>query len=151
MSTPSPMPTPTPASVQPEFDAQQSALIKDLANAMTWVCIPLLALGALYLAGFVQVLLETFARPRIWPMAVYVLLASVFFLAIGIWTSRAAASFQKIAETSGQDMTHLMSALSNLRNLYGLLRLLVLAYLITFVIALVAGLVTYFTMRSDLA
>lgn len=80
-----------------------------------------------------------------WGVVLYIALAGLFPLVMGIWTKRAAESFEKITKTTGRDMTHLMGALQNLRNLYGLLRAFIIAYALLVVAALIVGLVTYYT------
>jgi hypothetical protein len=144
------MPTPTPAtpppSPEPEFNPQQNVVIGDLANAMAVVSLPLLIIGVLYFIGALQLAVQAFSAPRFWAPAIYVALAALFPFVLGLWTRRAAESFAKIPKTSGQDMTHLMGALGNLRNLYGLLRALIVAYALVVLIALVAGVIAHFTL-----
>jgi hypothetical protein len=57
-------------------------------------------------------------------------------LTTGFWTSRSAHSFRRIVESQNQDIWHLMNALRTLRNLYSLLRTIIIASLILLLIGL---------------
>jgi len=65
----------------------------------------------------------------------------LFFLALGTWTSRSARSFKQIVTTQGQDVSHLMDALENLRKMYGLLSLVVKIYVAVAVVTVIAALI----------
>ena len=67
-------------------------------------------------------------------IAVFAGVTGLIFLLQGVWTRSAGGSFQKIVDTEGNDVTHLMGAIGSLRSMYGQLHLLLMA-------ALVAGLV----------
>jgi hypothetical protein len=55
----------------------------------------------------------------------------LFYLVMGVWTRTAGGSFQKIVDTQGSDISHLMSALSSLHSMYALVyTLLVLTLLV---------------------
>jgi hypothetical protein len=58
----------------------------------------------------------------------------LFFLLQGIWARSSASSFQRIADTRGNDINNLMNAIGSLRTMYGLLYLLL-------ALALLGGLV----------
>src|SRR5262249_59179785 len=62
--------------------------------------------------------------------------AALICLAIGFWTSGSAHSFRRIVESKNQDIWHLMNALGSLRNMYGLLRTIILGSLVLAVIGL---------------
>jgi hypothetical protein len=68
-------------------------------------------------------------------------LVVLFYLALGTWTSRSAQAFRQIVSTKGQDISHLMDALDNLRKLYGLLGLIVKVYVVIVAVAVVVGLI----------
>jgi hypothetical protein len=57
----------------------------------------------------------------------------LFFLLQGVWMRSSAASFRKIVDTKGNDITNLMNAVGGLKSMYGLLSLLL-------ALALLAGL-----------
>ena len=54
------------------------------------------------------------------PQALVAFLEIALFAFIGLWHYRAAASFQMIVQTRGNDITHLMKALEELRKIYNL-------------------------------
>ena len=61
-------------------------------------------------------------------------------LLIGIWTTKAASSFQLIVKTQGSDIENLMTALGELRKLYTLQYWVFILALILVVIGIVAAL-----------
>jgi len=56
-------------------------------------------------------------------------------------TRRAASAFQKIVDTKGSDISHLMTALGELKKAYGLQRTLILIVFFLFVAAVALGFV----------
>jgi disulfide bond formation protein DsbB len=141
MSTPIQRETRAAELPQHEFDARENHIIGELSRAMRWVGAPLLLIGILYALAAVMGIIQAFTRPEALVSVVFVVLAMVFFLALGIWTRRAADSFHRITTTSGQDMTHLMEALENLRAKYSLLSVIVKVYVAFGVLSLVLMLV----------
>jgi hypothetical protein len=69
-------------------------------------------------------------------IAIYSGVAGLIFLMFGMWTRFAAGGFQKVVDTSGHDIDHLMGALGSLRNMYALLQTLILIGLILVVLGL---------------
>ena len=65
----------------------------------------------------------------------------LIFLLQGIWTRSSAASFQKIVDTRGNDIEHLMNAVGSLQSMYGQIYLLLLAGLLGGLVAI--GLTVY--------
>lgn len=61
-------------------------------------------------------------------------------LLIGIWTTKAASSFQLIVKTQGSDIENLMNALGELKKLYTLQYWVFILALILVVIGIVAAL-----------
>jgi len=115
-------------SPQYEFDAHQNEVIRQLSRSMRWVAIPFLLLGAMYGIVFALSIVRVFADPRGILGVLVIGLAMLFFLALGRWTRKAAASFEGVTETAGEDISHLMEALDNLRKTYSLLSLIVKIY-----------------------
>ena len=74
-------------------------------------------------------------------VAIFCGVTGVFFLLQGVWTRSSAASFQKIVDTRGNDITNLMNAVGALRTMYGLLYLLLAAALLGGLVAI--GLTVY--------
>ena len=135
-------PSEKPPQAQHEFDSRENKVISDLANAMSWVAVPLLILGVLYIVVTAFCLIQAFQHPGSILAALYVGLIAVLFLALGRWTKQSAVSFHQIVSTSGQDISHLMQALENLRKKYSLLSVIVKIYVAIIVISLIVSLVT---------
>ena len=141
MSTSAPRDTPAIEPVPHEFDTRQDQIIRDLSRSMRWVALPLLFIGVLYAVTAVMGVIQAFARPETLLSVVFVVLAMVFFFSLGVWTRRAADSFDRITTSHGQDIAHLMDGLDNLRKKYSVLSLLVKVYVFFVVVVLVVMLV----------
>ena len=137
-------PTPAPdlpaikeyKSVQYEFTDEQNKQISALADAMR------VTAGLMQLLGLAFVILCTLSvtgavqsnggyGPPIGLGA-----AALLCLSIGFWTGGSATSFRKIVETKNEDIWHLMNALGQLQNMYGLLRTIILGSLVLAVVGL---------------
>ena len=115
-----------------EFDQTQNQLIRDLAQKMRFVSYFLIALGVLLvIAGIISI-----RRGEIGGI-----INGVVQIIIGLWTSKAASSFQRIVDTQGSDMENLMGALGELRKLYTLQYWLILIAVIFVAIALIVALI----------
>lgn len=91
-----------------ELEARDNALVESLAARMYFVGWVTLTVGI-----FVVVLGAClFSVPSI--------LSGMLYSVIGLWTHRASVSFKKVGETQGQDLSHLIFAIRDLRNLYSL-------------------------------
>jgi hypothetical protein len=123
-----------------EFDETQNAVIAALSGDMVWVAMPLILVGILYGVGLFVCVIRSFQDPHFLFQAALVALAMVFYLALGIWTNRAAQAFGDIVSTRGKDISHLMDALDNLGKMYGLLSLLVKIYVGIVLVAVIIGL-----------
>jgi ABC-type multidrug transport system permease subunit len=141
MSTPTHRDTPATELTQHEFDSRQNRIIGDLSRAMRWVGFAFMLIGALYAVAAVTGGIQAFRKPEMLLSVVFAALAMLFFLALGIWTRRAADSFQRITTTSGQDITHLMDALDNLRKKYLVLSAIVKLYFAILLLSMVLALV----------
>ncbi|HXG10779.1 MAG TPA: hypothetical protein VNK04_13560 [Gemmataceae bacterium] len=127
-------------SEQYEFTSGQNAVIRPLVRDMVWVAVPLQLMGVLYGIASVLAVLQAFRDPQHFWRAALIGLAMLFYLALGVWTGRAARAFKRIVATQGQDITHLMKALDNLRKLYALVSLFVKVYVVFVVVVVVAAL-----------
>ena len=74
-------------------------------------------------------------------MAIFAGATGLIFLLQGIWTRSSSASFQKIVDTRGNDIDHLMNAVGSLESMYRQIYLLLLAGLLGGLIAI--GLTVY--------
>ena len=74
-------------------------------------------------------------------VAIFCGVTGVFFLLQGVWSRSSGASFRKIVDTRGNDITNLMNAVGALRTMYGLLYLLLAAALLGGLVAI--GLTVY--------
>jgi hypothetical protein len=123
-------------SAQYEFNDEQNREISALADAMR------VTAGLVQLLGLAFVVLCCLAVAQAvqagggYGPAVGLGVAALFFLCVGFWTGGAATSFRKIVETRKEDIWHLMNALGSLRNMYGLLRTIILGGLVLAVVAL---------------
>lgn len=113
-----------------EFSAPENVLIRQLVDAMRFVAAAALALGAfdliLGLAG-----LFTQGKAALGP-SLGNFVQSVVFVLIGMWLQRAVDAFNRVVETSGNDITHLLHAITELTRVFSLQRtVFVLALLVT--------------------
>jgi hypothetical protein len=75
------------------------------------------------------------ANNNLWGVVIGAGATGLFYLLLGVWTRSAAGSFQKIVDTQGSDIRHLMDGLESLHHMYSLLYALL-------VIVLLAGLLS---------
>jgi hypothetical protein len=92
---------------QYEFTDQENVLVNDLAQKMKYVGIFGIILGV------VEILSSFFGEKG-------GIISGVISIIVGVWTINASKFFQKIVDTTGNDMSNLMSALIELKKLYGL-------------------------------
>lgn len=115
-----------------EFNNTQNQLIRQLSQKMRFVGYILIALGVLVIvAGIVNFRLGGFAT----------IIQGIIQLIIGIWTAKAATSFQLIVKTQGNDIENLMTALGELRKLYALQYWIFIIALVLVVVGIVAALI----------
>jgi hypothetical protein len=113
-----------------EFSAPENVLIRQLVEAMRFVAAASLALGALVLIlGLAGVLTQ--GRASLGP-ALGNFAQCLVFVLIGVWLTRAVDAFNKIVESRGDDITHLLQAITELTRVFRLQQtVFVLALLIT--------------------
>jgi small-conductance mechanosensitive channel len=130
---------------QYEFDAAQNEVINSLAMAILWVRLPLLL--AAVLQGLIAVGLA-FRIPKDGAHVIGALgygLAAVVCFLLANWLIKAAAAFARVTNTTGRDITHLMTGLKNLGSWFDLLAFFVKLYLIllgVLMLLLFLGLIT---------
>jgi hypothetical protein len=145
---PAAAPDPTaPPAAKPEYEftAGQNEVIDSLARSLGWVGIPLIVLGVLYAVSSVLHFIRVGQSTAELVPAGLAVLGAVFFFVLSSWLGKAAAAFDRVAHTSGYDITHLMTGLGNLARTFGVLALLVQVYIVVAVVLLVASLVMTFT------
>jgi len=118
------------AAAQYEFDPGQNALIGVLAKKMLWVAYFSIGAGLLLVVAGVVSIADG---------GMTALIQAPFFVIIGIWTKRAAVSFQRVVTTEGSDVTNLMAALGELKKLYTLQYWLILLVIALIAFAVVVG------------
>ena len=133
-----------------EFSPEQNELIARLSNAMRWVSVPMLALGALCMVNLIMSLVwlvqtKSYQDWHAIGTMLYLLFSTLLFLAFAVWTSRSSLAFRQITETSGRDISHLMGALDDLRKVYGVLATFVKVFVVITLLSLVLNLVAAFS------
>jgi hypothetical protein len=73
---------------------------------------------------------------HLWAIDIAALVNGLIYLLIGVWTRSSAGSFQKIVDTQGHDISHLMDALGSLNKMYTLIYTLILIGLLTLLVLL---------------
>jgi len=117
-----------------EFSAPENIIIRQLVDAMRFVAAASLAVG-----GFVLILgiagLVTQGRAAVGPALGDFAQAVVFGL-IGLWLQRAVDAFNRVIDTSGDDITHLLHALRELTRVFSLQRTVLVLAAIVIVMAI---------------
>jgi hypothetical protein len=123
----------TPLAGSYEFTAEQGKTISDLGGSMRIVGIVLLSYAVIGIAAMFILLWQT--------GNLNIDLNPILAVFIGLWAMSAGKSFQQIASTQGNDIGHLMDALSSLRNLFKLMAILIIVALVIALVLLVVILV----------
>jgi hypothetical protein len=99
---------------QYEFKPQENKIIGELAGKMHFVGLFLLAIGLLVIAiGVVP--MDHRVVFHVGPI-----ISGALTALVGLWTQRASVSLKSVVYTEGNDISHLISALEDLRKLYSL-------------------------------
>jgi|GEM_PF-6835376 len=109
-----------------EFTADQNTILEGLAQKMKIVAYFEIGIGALFL---LSVLLGNFAEVG----------QGIFQMVIGVLTFKASRFFQAIVDSEGNDISHLMKAILELRNVYSIQFWMMIILAIVVGVALVAG------------
>jgi hypothetical protein len=157
------------SSPQYEFSQEQNTLIGSLASKMRFVGLFFEIVGVLNIVIGLLVVVAIFrdrvpqnwidqlpsdakakveeqkdklpTNSHLWGIAINAGVVGLFYLVMGVWTRTAGDSFQKIVQTQGSDISHLMSALSSLHSMYALVYTLLM---VTLLLGLAALLLTLF-------
>ncbi len=113
---------------QYEFSSSQNELIKQLAEKMRFVAYFLIGVGVLIAISGLFTLLRG---------GIGNIINGVVQIILGVWTNKAASSFQLMVDTQGNDIENLMGALGELRKLYTLQYWLLILTLIFMALGLV--------------
>jgi hypothetical protein len=113
---------------QYEFNSEQNTILSDLAKKMRFVGIFEIVLGAVYFLGSIA----TFSIANVGTGVIDILL--------GYLTLKASKFFQAIVESEGNDMTHLMNAVVELKNLYAIQFWLNIFLIVVIALGIVFGL-----------
>jgi hypothetical protein len=84
------------------------------------------------------------ANDHLWGIAIGSAATGLFYLLLGIWTRSAAAAFQKIVDTRGNDIRNLMDGMGALHSMYSLLYTLLLLVLLAGIVSLGLTLYKYY-------
>jgi hypothetical protein len=126
-------PTPEFKSSQYEFNDEQNKTFNELSAAMGTVSTLMKLLGLVFLIFFGLQLyhaIQVNTGADAYAPAAETLLC----LAIGFWTGSATHSFRRIVETKNEDIWHLMNAMESLKNMYGLLRSIILLSIVLVIV-----------------
>jgi hypothetical protein len=132
-------PAPESRSNPYEFTDEQNKTITQLADGMGTVATLLKLLGLAFLVFFGLTLYHAVQVQGHYAPAAGLGAATLLCLSIGIWSGGAAKSFRRIVETRNEDVWHLMNALESLRDMYGLLRGIILLSLVLIAVGLAVG------------
>jgi hypothetical protein len=81
---------------------------------------------------------------HLWGIAIGSAFTGLFYLLMGVWTRSAGSAFQKIVDTQGSDIKHLMDGMGSLHQMYTLLYTLLVVVLLAGIISLGLTLYRYF-------
>lgn len=137
-------PQPESKTGQYEFNAEQNRTFTELASAMGTVATLMKVIGLAFLIFFGLTLYKAIQSKTGYGPSIALGSATLLFLSIGLWTSGAAHSFQRIVESQNRDIWHLMNALSKLHSLYALMRTIIFGSMVLLVIALVLSAFEHF-------
>ena len=73
---------------------------------------------------------------QLWGIIIYAAVTGLIFLLFGMWTRFAASGFQKIVDTKGNDIDHLMGAVGSLRSMFTLLHTFIVVGFILLLVGL---------------
>ncbi len=119
-----------------EFDSAQNETILTLAKTLQFVGAVTLVLALVFSLGALGALLRAS-----WGEAITQSMFLVFTFSMGSLMIKAGKEFQAIVTTSGKDISHLMIALDNLRQVYSILSVVIILFVLLMIIAMAVSLV----------
>lgn len=114
---------------QYEFNEEQNRQFSGLADAMVAFATMMKVLGLVFVLLLGLHLAGTLKTSGHGP-TVGLGAATLLCLCFGFFTGSASASFRKIVETKNADIWHLMNAVGQLQNMFGVLRFLIIAAIV---------------------
>lgn len=121
---------------QYEFTDEQNRTISGLVDGMRTVATLIQLLGLAFLVFFGLTMYQAIQKGADYGPPAGLGAGALLCLSIGFWTGGSAHSFRRIVETKNEDIWHLMNALESLKNMYGLLRAIILVSLVLIVVGL---------------
>jgi len=114
-----------------EFSPAQNEIVEDLAKKMRFVGLMGIILGLVSLLGGVAGLFTAKEAAGVTSVV-----QGLMLLVVGVWTRSAGSGFQTIVDTRGSDIAHLMNALTELRRIYSLQRVVFVVAILVLVLLL---------------
>ena len=120
-----------------EFDSSQNEIISTLAKALQFVGTTSLVFGVVFAIGCVSAVFQTN-----WSAVITQGMFVIFTFAMGGLMTKAGKKFQAITATSGDDISHLMVALDNLRQVYSILSVIIILCVLLSLVALALSMIS---------
>jgi hypothetical protein len=114
-----------------EFDSAQNETILTLAKTLQFVGAVTLVLAFIFGVGLLGALSQA-----MWKEAIYQGMFLFFTFSMGTLMIKAGKAFQAIVATSGNDISHLMVALENLRQMYSVMSTIIILLVLLMIILL---------------
>lgn len=111
---------------QYEFSPEQNSILLDLANKMKYVAYFELALGVVYLITVASGMFQNLG-------------SGLVQIILGYLTLNASKFFLQIVQTEGNDISHLMSAMLELKKLYAIQFWMNVALIVIVVVGAIVG------------
>ena len=129
-----------------EFSAEQNEVIQNLSKKMKFIGVTLVIMAVIYFAAGLFPFTRT-ALPGWYGLGSICAhtIAGALYLALGVFTIKAASSFRLIVQTQGNDIKNLMDALAFLLKNYRIQYWVIIIALILVVAALGLVIVMYAT------
>lgn len=119
-----------------EFSDADNHVIGDLASKMRFVGLMGIIFGVVLVLGG---LAACAGGSKTVGNGIGNFLQGILAILVGVWTRSAAGAFQRIVDTQGNDVFNLMAALTELRRIYGLQRILLIIVLALIVLLIPLG------------
>ena len=120
-----------------EFDSAQNETIHTLAKTLQFVGMVTMVFALVFALGCLRAMTQSE-----WPEVISQGMVMVFTFAMGSLMIKAGKAFQAIVATAGEDITHLMAALDNLRQMYSILSVIIIISILLTLVALALSLVS---------